>query len=1001
MWAYFTFLEGGSPFKRLDQQRLLDRAVCTPWTSSHAAYAGYMHDEINRYVRLQSSEPLSRGILKLSELVNIVRNSEYSSSQAIDKLARVAKNVRPERMSLPQKAGIISPEQFLKGEHLKAFQEMPSTVPHNLAPPKPTKGCFRVEPDDLVAVNHKLLESGVATLLPESLALRDSEGRIISGGLFAVDHKADSDRIILDRRPFNELERRLVWARLPHGSLLTQLIVPKGFSIRGSGDDLSNYFYLLQHNQQWLPRNAVGQCFDGEDYYEAYGGKKGESYILSFRVVAMGDLNAVDIAQQVHFEILQDGLCMQPGERIEFKQPLPASHTLEGLYIDDHIVTQILPSRKYRNKNQKFRDEVIVQQSREQYSNHGIPTSAHKAFDKQSTFVAWGTEVESRRGRVGAPRFKLQQLASLLVRVCKLPVVTRKLLQGITGLLVHPFMHRRSMMCLLQETFIWIERIKDGDRKALPTSVKEELLSCALLLPLCHTNVRWNVSCRIGASDASTTHGGRAAAIVTPPIAQTLFRFAEHKGEHVQLDWAKGQVEPPCSMHQAPEELESLLLSLPWNQTETCHFSHKQHINILETRMIQRELRDVVEKTVQPLRCVLLCDSRAAAGAWSKGRSSARNLNRLLRQSLGWTLAGRKSLHIVWVRSGANPADHPSRCRRIPEPPEVPSQIAVDVLGDNLEEYRTRRSNREIWRHVERQDSVRPAVKPNSQSVLDQQQFGDQNKKASLSSHPAAKHWSFREIFAGNAHLTKTFRHRGMFKVKPPIELMKAGKPVASHDIVDDKVFDRLCQEACQPKQLWHFGFPCGSFSIMQNMNKGTRTHKQPLGDNSLQRERDGNEILCRTLHLCDLLHAHGSFFTLENPLSSFAWKTPRMQQVAAKCSCSSIDLDQCRFGLMIPDSDGDLGLAKKPTRFLGTMPNLSRLGLRCQKDHTHVAVLGGVKVQGKWQRRSHLAGSYPQALCTAYAKAFELAFKHSFLFSPSCMVLHACLVGTAANCRC
>jgi len=67
-------------------------------------------------------------------------------------------------------------------------------------------------------------------------------------------------------------------------------------------------------------------CFDGEGY-ETYGGKKGESYILSFRVVAMGDLNAVDIAQQVHFEILQDGLCMQPGERIEFKQPLPASHT--------------------------------------------------------------------------------------------------------------------------------------------------------------------------------------------------------------------------------------------------------------------------------------------------------------------------------------------------------------------------------------------------------------------------------------------------------------------------------------------------------------------------------------------------------------------------------------------------------------------------------------------------------------------------------------------------
>eukprot|EP00435_Cladocopium_sp_Y103_P057446 s2110_g19.t1 len=37
----------------------------------------------------------------------------------------------------------------------------------------------------------------------------------------------------LQRRPFNELERRLICARLPHGSLLTQLIVPKGCSIRG------------------------------------------------------------------------------------------------------------------------------------------------------------------------------------------------------------------------------------------------------------------------------------------------------------------------------------------------------------------------------------------------------------------------------------------------------------------------------------------------------------------------------------------------------------------------------------------------------------------------------------------------------------------------------------------------------------------------------------------------------------------------------------------------
>lgn len=262
-------------------------------------------------------------------------------------------------------------------------------------------------------------------------------------------------------------------------------------------------------------------------------------------------------------------------------------------------------------------------------------------------------------------------------------------------------------MCLLQETFLWIERLKDSDRKSLPVAVKEELLASALLLPLCHSNIRWNVSCRVGASDASSTHGGRAAALVSPSVAQTLYRFSEHRGEHVRLDWENGQVAHPSTMRQAPEELEALLSSLPWNQTETCSFSHRQHINILEAKMIQRELRDVVSQSTQPLRCVLLVDSRAAAGAWSKGRSSARNLNRLLRQSLGWTLAGRKTLHLVWVRSESI-ADYPSRCRKIPEPPKEPSVIAQEVFGDQLPEYRTRKSNREIWRHVKRRDTVEP-----------------------------------------------------------------------------------------------------------------------------------------------------------------------------------------------------------------------------------------------------------------------------------------------------
>ena len=101
---------------------------------------------------------------------------------------------------------------------------------------------------------------------------------------------------------------------------------------------------------------------------------------------------------------------------------------------------------------------------------------------------------------------------------------------------------------------------------------------------------------------------------------------------------------------------------------------HKQHINILETKMIQGELKDLVSKT--------------------------RNLSVVCRQSLGWSIVRRKTLHLVWIRSECNPADYPSRCRRIPQPNEIPSDTSVAAFGDSLDSYRKRRSNRDIWRQV-------------------------------------------------------------------------------------------------------------------------------------------------------------------------------------------------------------------------------------------------------------------------------------------------------------
>ena len=967
IWAFFTFLEGGSPFRHQDQVSLAQKAFSNPWTALHQEYAGYLHDQVLNFDRLRCSDTLGRGLEQLEKLVTTIRNSSYKPGpHEISENISCAMDVKPDRMSLPEVAGIIDPAHHLKDSHLTSFNNILQEVPHDCPPQQPTKGCFKVKPDEIVEVYSKLLDSGVATLIPQELALRDNQGRIISGGLFAVPHKPHSDRIICDRRPLNELERRLVWAKLPHGALLTQIIVPKGHSIRGSGDDLSNYFYLLKHKEEWLPRNTIGQPVSGS-LFTRYGCDPKKSYMLSFRVIPMGDTNAVDIAQQTHLEILRDCGTMTAEEVISYRSPLPASDCLEGLYIDDHITVQLVPNRKHRKSQppKKFRDEEIIEASRAQYKELDIPVSEKKQFTKVYSFQAWGTHVDSRSGRVGTPKEKLKQLERLLVAVCQLPRVSQKLLQRTLGLVVHPCMHQRILMSLLQEAYPWVEKLSEKGPSRLPASVREELLTLALTLPLCHANIRWQVSCRVGASDASLAGGGRAATLTTPPIAQTLYRFSIHKGEHVRLDWKKGALCPPSHMSQAPSELEELMMEHTWNTTHKCKFSHRQHINLLEMKMVKAELCDLVHQCPVPSRHVLLVDSRVCAGAWGKGRSSSRQLNRILRQMVGWTLVGRKSLHLIWVGTTMNPADHPSRGVRIPEPnPETP--VYRKIFGNKCSTLSKRISNKKIHEVSTKcldSSSMHPeniALGPNKPSC----------------EHPEISSWKFKEVFAGKGCLTQVFKDRGKFFVLKPVELFRHGRPDPSQDILNDHTYDKLIAEAREPHQIWHFGMPCGSFSLMQNMNKGTRSKDQPEGDGSLAREKIGNELAKRTCYLCMILYEHGNFFTIENPRTSMAWYLKELKHLKSLDRVTIVDFDQCEYSLRIPDAEGNLGLAKKATRILGNLPHLSMLGRQCSAQHQHVQVIGGVKTSSGWKRRSELAGGYPRALCSQYHRCCEKMFQ-------------------------
>ena len=101
----------------------------------------------------------------------------------------------------------------------------------------------------------------------------------------------------------------------------------------------------------------------------------------------------------------------------------------------------------------------------------------------------------------------------------------------------------------------------------------------------------------------------------------------------------------------------------------------------------------------------------------------------------------------------------------------------------------------------------------------------------------------------------------------------------------------------------------------------------------------------------------------------------PKLVSLIMDTKCTEAVVDQCQYGLRLLGGHGVAGLAQKPTRFAGTLPGLEKLSKRCPHDHTHVQVIGKVKITGTWHRRSTLAGTYPPQLCSHYAKIFEAGF--------------------------
>jgi hypothetical protein len=364
--------------------------------------------------------------------------------------------------------------------------------------PKP---CHRITKENEKLLINKIISINMGSLLSvreiQQQLYPDSENRrralrwfrqrglgaTLAGGWFSVAHKENFDRLIYDRRPANATESRLGWAQLPHGSLLTQVVLRGSRCLRGSLHDLRVFFFCLAQPEERVHKNAVGRIWEASDFPDL-NLDPAQDYVLCLRVQGMGDLNAVDVAQTVHEEVLKVAGTLREDQVIRYGHPVPAGDSWEGVYVDDHLALQVVADEAAMAGDGRDRD--IVRSVKQAYlDTPGLEEAVEKEVLFEPNFTAWGTEVSGVLGFAGAPRERRAGLSCVSALLGARGTADKKTLEKVIHSTTHPFMHRTEFFSIYAEAYRFMDRCDYGKVYKLPRQVREELFIAALLLPLC------------------------------------------------------------------------------------------------------------------------------------------------------------------------------------------------------------------------------------------------------------------------------------------------------------------------------------------------------------------------------------------------------------------------------------------------------------------------------------------------------------------------------------
>lgn len=502
-------------------------------------------------------------------------------------------------------------------------------------------------------------------------------------GLFAVTKDLSRDRLILDSRGANLLEKPAQrWIRsLACGESLVKLVLKKGEVLRASGNDLRDFYYLFRCSESRSRRNfLVGEVPARKLQHLHSVREKGFAtgmLVGSLRTLAMGDTQAVELAQTCHLSLALNGGVVSRSSVISMHQPLPRGTQLTGLVIDDYISMSI-DSEKDCEKPSRGAEKADLMT--EEYKRVGLIPNEKKAFRDEEDSTFWGADLRGRDGLVRGSLKRAIPLAGIILKIVQARTATCLLLETIAGSLISLFLYRRRLLSLMDSVFASYRGREDREIVKLDGRTLSDLLCMSCLLPLAVTNLRAKVSPRLTATDASSWGEAGVVASVPERIIEEIYRHTLKKSLWVRLLSPARALQRQKNLLQPEDEIpnpedrfhshplwQSLAEGLDFRVLFSKSKTSSRRINVGELRAMLRS--EHLHALGEPeSREVYALDSQVALGCLLKGRSSSSALNEELVGSLPVMLLQDKYSEGIYFETSVNPGDDPTRGKEVRKP---------------------------------------------------------------------------------------------------------------------------------------------------------------------------------------------------------------------------------------------------------------------------------------------------------------------------------------------